>query len=63
MIGDYNLSAEYTPGYQHLHHLVGSLQYLINSDVSEKLFNGIIFQITIASVHLQSLINNLRTYK
>ena len=37
---------------QHLHHLIGSFQNLINSDISEELFNWVVFQITISSMHL-----------
>merc|ERR1719347_1009412 len=46
-------SVENTSGYQHLHHLVSSLQDLIDSDVTQKLFNWVVFQVTISSMHLQ----------
>ena len=55
----HELLVENAPSYQHLHHLVGSLQYLVDSDVPQKLFNRIIFQIAVASMHLKGLVDNL----
>ena len=54
------LFVEDTPCYQHLHHLVGSLQYLIDSNVPEELLYWVVFQIPVASVHLECLVHNLR---
>ena len=53
-------SVKNAPGYQHLHNLVGSLKNLVYSDISQELLNGIILQVTITTMHLQGLINDLR---
>ena len=53
------LLTEETPSYQHLHHLVGALQYLVHPNIPKELFDGIVLQISISTVHLKSLVHNL----
>ena len=50
---------EYISCNDHLHHLIRSLQDLVYSDVPKILLNRIVFQIPIATVHLESIVDNL----
>ena len=48
-----------TPRDDNLHNLVSSLKNLVHSDVAQVLFERIIFQVTVASVHLKGLVHDL----
>lgn len=43
----------------HIHHLVGAFEDLVDPQVTQVALNGIILQVSIATVELESLVGNL----